>query len=88
MPISTRRLLAREQDFVQALARPDAGEGDVDVAAGLEPGEPDDALGELHDLHRLAHIQHIDRNIRSLSGPSAWVAAVTTRSHASRMVMK
>ena len=30
-------LLAREQDFVQALARADAGEGDLDVAAGLQP---------------------------------------------------
>ena len=33
------RLLAREQDFVQPLARPDAGEHDVDVAAGLEAGQ-------------------------------------------------
>ena len=32
-------LLSREQDFVQALARPDAGERDLDVAAGLETGQ-------------------------------------------------
>src|SRR5262252_3735337 len=31
------RLLAREQDFLQALAGPDASEGDVDVASGFEP---------------------------------------------------
>src|SRR5438876_2531090 len=56
------RLLAREQDLMQALARPDAGEGDVDVAPGLEPGKPDHAFGEVYDLHRLAHVEHIDRN--------------------------
>src|SRR5580693_2516082 len=56
------RLLAREQDLMQALARPDPGEGDVDVAPGLEPGKPDHALGEVYDLHRLSHVEHIDRN--------------------------
>ena len=60
------RLLAREQDFVQALARPDAGEGDVDVAAGLEPGQPDHPLGEIDDLHRLAHVEDVDRDARML----------------------
>ena len=34
-----RLLLAREQDFVQALAGADAGEGDLDVAAGLRPAQ-------------------------------------------------
>ena len=56
------RLLAREQDLVQALTRPDAGEGDLDVAARFEPGKPDHPLGEIDDLHRLAHVEHIDRN--------------------------
>src|SRR6266849_5316977 len=51
-------LLARKQNFVQALARPGAGKRDVDVAAGLETGEPDHPLGKLDDLHRLAHIEH------------------------------
>src|SRR5262249_56319286 len=55
------RLLAREQDLVQPLARADAGEDDLDVAARLEAGEADDALGEVDDLHRLAHVEHIDR---------------------------
>ncbi len=61
-------LLACEQDFVHALARPHAGEYDIDVAAGLEAGEPDHALGEVDDFHRLAHIEHIDRDIRTF-GP-------------------
>ena len=33
------RLVAREQDFVQPLARPHAGELDLDVAARLKPGQ-------------------------------------------------
>src|SRR4029077_5221044 len=45
------RLLACEQDLMQALTWPDAGEGDVDVAPGLKAGKPDHALGEVHDLH-------------------------------------
>src|SRR5258708_1191324 len=58
------RLLAREQDLVQALAWPDAGKGDVDVSAGLEPGESDHPLGKVDDLHRLTHVEDVDRNAR------------------------
>ena len=49
---------------MQALARPDPGEGDVDVAAGLETGEPDQPLGEFNDLDRLAHVENVDRHVR------------------------
>src|SRR4051794_32392749 len=44
-----RRLLPREQDLVQALAGTGAGEFDADVAAGLEPAQTDDALGQIDD---------------------------------------
>src|SRR5262249_42602381 len=48
------RLLAREQDFLQALAGPDPREGDVDVAPRLQTPEPNHPLGEIDELHRLA----------------------------------
>src|SRR5262249_60728599 len=41
------RLLAREQDFLQALARSDAGEGNIDVAPGFETREANHPLGEI-----------------------------------------
>src|SRR5579871_850067 len=47
------RLFAREQDFVEPFAGPDAGEHDVDVAARLEPAQANHALGEIDDLDRL-----------------------------------
>src|SRR5262249_20320952 len=47
------RLLAREQDFLQALAGPDPSEGNVDVAPGFKTREPNHPLGEIDDLHRL-----------------------------------
>ena len=67
MPISAVGSPAGEQHFLHPLARARAGEHDVDIAAGLEAGEPDHALGEIHDLHRLTHIEHVDRDIRTLA---------------------
>src|SRR5712672_3874674 len=58
------RLLAGEQNLMQALARTDAGEVDLDVAAGLESRQADHTLGKIDDLHRLAHVEYIDRDIR------------------------
>ena len=49
---------------MQALAGPDAGEGNVDVAPGFETREADHPLGEIDDLHRLAHIEHVNRHTR------------------------
>src|SRR5207253_2233782 len=45
-----RRLLVREQDFVQPLARPHASEDHLDVNARLETGQADHPLREFHDL--------------------------------------
>ena len=64
MPISTVGSSRGEQDFVQPLARPHAGEHDLDVVARLQAGQPDHALGKIDDLHRLAHVEHIDRDVR------------------------
>jgi hypothetical protein len=59
------RLAARKQHFLHALARPRAGEDDVEVATGLEADEPDHALGKVDDFHRLTHVEHIDREVRA-----------------------
>ena len=65
------RLLAGEQDLVQALARPRAGDLDLDVLAGLEAGKADHALGELVDAHRLAHLEDVDRGALVVTGAAA-----------------
>ena len=41
----------------------DAGELDLDVRGRAEPGQADDALGEIDDLHRLAHVEHVDGDV-------------------------
>ena len=69
MPISAVGSSRANRISLQPLARPDAGEGDLDVAAGLEAGQPDHALGEIDDLHRLAHVEHIDRRRPTRSRP-------------------
>src|SRR5690242_14482768 len=57
------RLFAREEDLVQSLSGADTGERDLDVASGLKPAQPDNALGEIDDLDRLTHVEHVDRYI-------------------------
>src|SRR5207237_859589 len=57
------RLLAREEDLLEPLARPDAAEHNIDIAARFETGQLDHALGELDDFHRLAHVEHVDGHV-------------------------
>src|SRR5258708_39793689 len=59
------RLLASEQNFLQALDGPDAGEDDVDIATGFETGKPDHPFSEIDDLHRLTHVEHVNRHADS-----------------------
>ncbi len=49
---------------------------------GSRARQPDDSLGQFHDPNRLPHVEHIDRTTSLACGPSAWLAAVTTRSQA------
>src|SRR6185437_16131011 len=60
-----RMLLVKEHLLVQLLARPDAGELNVDVLAWLEAAEPDEIRGQVDDLDRLAHVQHEDLAAKS-----------------------
>src|SRR5437868_6176703 len=61
---NVRRLfLARKQDFVQPLARTDAGKFYFDIATRFQPGEPDDPLGKVDDFYRLTHVKDIDRDV-------------------------
>ena len=53
-----RALRVEEQLLVQLLARARAGEADLDVAAHLEAGQPDEIGGEIEDPDRLAHVEH------------------------------
>src|SRR5215207_47236 len=55
-----RPLVRVEQLLVQLLARPRADHLDRDVALGLQSGEPDHVVRQLHDPHRLAHLEHED----------------------------
>src|SRR5574340_577253 len=48
------RLVVVEQRFVEPLAGPEAGELDRHPL-GIEPGEPDESVGQVDDADRLAH---------------------------------
>jgi len=54
------RLLVREQNFVQPFARPNAGEGDFDVQAGLETAQANHPFRQIDNLDRLTHVQHVN----------------------------
>ena len=86
-PISRVGSSRRKENFMQAFARPHPREHDLDVVTWLQAGETDHAFGKIDDLHRLPHVEHIDETSER-TVPSACVAAVMTRSQASRMVMK
>ena len=48
------------QPLVQPLARPGAGDLDLDVLVGAQAGEPDHLPGEGEDRRRLAHVEQED----------------------------
>src|SRR3974377_2339363 len=80
--------LAGEQDLMQTLAGANAGESDLDIPPGLEPAQPDDALGKVDDLHGLPHVEHVDKNVGTLRPQRVgWRRVNTTRTFTKPIVI-
>ena len=71
-----------EQLLVELLARPQAGEDDLDVLVGPKPGKLDHPLGEIDDADRLAHVEHED--LAAVRLLPACAEACSTRLHGLR----
>ena len=66
------RLLARKQDFMEPLARPDSNELNLDIATWLEAGQADHPFRKVDDFHRLPHIEHTPRHPNGRARARGW----------------